>query len=184
MSPPTTGAVSGILHGLGGQRDHPAIRHRIPGVDHQIHRDLFHLDGVETHRRKVGAGLHPQRVVLADEPLQDPSHTRHRRIDVENGRLRQLDTTETQELSGQGRSVGRGVPDLPQRVRMWVIRPQGLQQEIAVPEDHPEQVVEVVSDPAREPADRLHLLGLRELLFQEVPLGLIHDHGVYVQRLP
>ena len=49
------------------------------------------------------------------------------------------------------------------------------EQELGVAVDDGEEVVEVVGDPAREPADRLHLLGLEELLLQADPLRQVVD---------
>ena len=45
-----------------------------------------------------------------------------------------------------------------------------VDQELAVADDHRQQVVEVVRDAAGEPADRLHLLRLAQLLL-ELPLA-------------
>ena len=47
---------------------------------------------------------------------------------------------------------------------------------LAVADDHRQQVVEVVGDAAGEPADRLHLLRLPELLLERPPLGDVHGH--------
>src|SRR5688572_5160230 len=40
-----------------------------------------------------------------------------------------------------------------------------------VAEDNSEQVIEVVSDPCRQPSDRLHLARMPELLFKHFPRG-------------
>ena len=53
-----------------------------------------------------------------------------------------------------------------------IVRVEAPAQQLAVAHDHHEQVVEVVGDAAREPADRLHLLRLAQLLLEPPPLLL------------
>ena len=60
----------------------------------------------------------------------------------------------------------RGAPDLFQGGPLRVFQIAACQQHVAVPGDHGEQVVEIVRHAAGQPADRLHFLGLPELLFQ------------------
>src|SRR5581483_4164841 len=52
-----------------------------------------------------------------------------------------------------------------------------LAKELAVAEDRGQQVVEVVRDAAGEPADRLHLLRLQKLLFEQLSLGDVARHA-------
>jgi hypothetical protein len=52
-----------------------------------------------------------------------------------------------------------------------IIRGQALPDHLPVARDDAEQVVEVVGDAARQPSDRLHLLGLTELLLERAQLG-------------
>ncbi len=47
------------------------------------------------------------------------------------------------------------------------------QQQVAMAADGCQQVVEIMRDPARELADRLHLLALHELGFKGLQLGLV-----------
>jgi hypothetical protein len=49
------------------------------------------------------------------------------------------------------------------------------QQKIAIADDRLEQIVEVVRDAARELADRLHLLRLRELRLERLLLGRVDE---------
>ena len=59
------------------------------------------------------------------------------------------------------RPAVRWISSMPRRIGSSGF--SGMQQDVGAPEDDGEEVVEIVRDPAREPADRLHLLGLLEL---------------------
>jgi hypothetical protein len=73
--------------------------------------------------------------------------------------LHDLLTDEEQQLLGEVGGALRGLDDLAR-----LVLPGRLVEELRrVPENHREQVVEVVRDAASQPADRLHLLGLPEL---------------------
>src|SRR3990172_3675357 len=52
---------------------------------------------------------------------------------------------------------------------------EAVQQELGPPEDHREQVVEVMRDPSGQAAHDLHLLGLEELRLELLPLGEIEE---------
>ena len=56
---------------------------------------------------------------------------------------------------------------------------QIVAQQIGIALDDGEKVVEVVGDTARQPADRFHLLGLQEPLFQVAALRDIQDDAVH-----
>jgi hypothetical protein len=70
-------------------------------------------------------------------------------------------------------------------------RRSGLQHHFRISQDHAEQVVEVVRNPARQPSDRLHLLRKQKLLFQaprpfllavSLPHGQFALHDLALQR--
>ena len=71
---------------------------------------------------------------------------------------------EQQLLCELSPSLGRG-PELAQ-VATRVLVGRALDQEVGVVQDHRKQVVEVVRDATREPADALELLGLAQLVLK------------------
>ena len=87
---------------------------------------------------------------------------------------------EGQQLARQaGRALGRAhdLLGVAQRRRSGV---EPVPDELAVADDRGEQVVEIVRDAARQPADSLHLLGLPELLGQSALLAHVlqrHDRA-------
>src|SRR5262249_31165376 len=54
------------------------------------------------------------------------------------------------------------------------ILPRAIQKNLAVTDDHAEQIVKIMGDTTRELADRLHLLGLAQLPLQKPPLADIN----------
>ena len=76
-----------------------------------------------------------------------------------------LPAAEGEQLSGQRRGAIGGVEDL---LDVGVQRRalQGLHQQLRVAANRGEQVVEVVRDAARQPADRLHLLRVTQLFLE------------------
>ena len=100
--------------------------------------------------------------------------------------MNHLSAGEREQLMGQvGRAFGRApdlldvtlhplAPPLPIRCRLDRAG-QLLGDEGGVVEDHREQVVEVVSDPAREPSENLHTLGLLQVGFQQRFVGISRE---------
>ena len=82
-------------------------------------------------------------------------------------------------VSSAARSPAR--LDLGEEAAIGVVRAEGVEQQAGVADDDGQQVVEVVRDPAGQPADGLHLLRLAELLLAgpqlAFGLGLVEGHG-------
>ncbi len=87
-----------------------------------------------------------------------------------------------EQLAGQVGGPAGGLLDRPQERPVRVVGPEPDQRQVA--EHGGQQVVEVVGHPAGQLADRLHLLGLPELLLQLPPLGHVHRHAEPVHEFP
>ena len=84
--------------------------------------------------------------------------------------LNHLLAAECQQLAGESDGMGSGLADLV-RVRMQrVVGGQRFEDEVAIPVDDGEQVVEVVCHASGEPADAFEFLCLSELALQVDPL--------------
>ena len=86
-------------------------------------------------------------------------------------RSQHLLAAEGQKLARERRCAFGGAGDFlrgPAQVRFG---PETLQQKFGVSGNHHQQIVEVVRDAARQPADGLHLLRLAQLLFERAPFG-------------
>ena len=155
-----------------GDPDAPAARHGVARVHREVHEDLLHLARIDLHPPRALHRLDHQLDVLPDHALEHRDQLRHEGPQLDHPRLHDLLAAEGQELA---RERHRALRRLLDQLDVAVHRLAGLepaQQHVRPAGDHGEQVVEVVGDPAREPADRLHLLGLLELHLQARARGV------------
>src|SRR5208337_1121250 len=89
-------------------------------------------------------------------------------------------TTEHQKLTGELRRPTRSAEDFIDTGSKRMVRFHLLLHDFAVTGDHPQQVVEIVSDASGKPPHRLHLLGLMKLPFELPSCGDIpvHDNNL------
>ena len=148
----------------GDQLDAAPVRHGVTRVDEQIHEHLIDLGGIGQHRARVDVGQERHRDVLAEQPLEHRQHGADLLVHVQALRGQELLAAEGQELP---RDVGRAVRGALDDLDLAPARVVGAQlahEHDAPARNHGDEVVEVVSDTAGQTADRLHLLGLQELL--------------------
>ena len=147
---------------VGADRELAAVRHRIPGIDGEVHEGLMNLIAVGTDRGNVGAELHVDLDVLREGFLDERGHFPRDRVDV-RGRKRRLGLPgEGQELlDDPAAPLDRLLDRLDAAARQLRLRPSQAGQ---VGRDDVEDVVEVVGDAAGQVADRIELLHLAELI--------------------
>ena len=149
----------------GGDGQGPAPRHRVAGVDGQVHDDLLDLARIDMHAAGLAAQHQLDHDVLADQPGQHSRDVADQIVEIEALGLEHLLAAEGEQLAGQLRGSVGGLADVAEALadRRVVAEPEPLELEhaqIAGAEDDREDVVEVVGDAAREGADGLQLLGL------------------------
>ena len=109
--------------------------------------------------------------VFSQHLRQRVTRIRHQGIDIHEARGEYLLTAKRQELASEGGGPLRGIPDDLHRFHDELPVRRVDAEHVAVPHDDHQDVVEVMGDASGEPSDRLHLLGLDELLLQVAPLG-------------
>ena len=152
-----------------------AVPHGVPGVGHEVQQDLLHCGGIgfddaavlvrlELHL-DVGRKLAPQRVERAAHELGEDQ-----RLQVEH-----VVAAEAEEpLHQLGPALGRDF----QLVEV-AVRRQRLSQRRGARQDRREELVELLRDGARQPADRLHLIGLPQCpLARELRGDVFGGHSV------
>ena len=125
-----------------------SVRHRVTRVDGEIHDDLLELTRVHFHGSEGGGEGRGQGDVFSQQPCEHLLGAGHDRIDVEDARLEDLLATEREQLPGQRTRPHGGLADLLDVLPVRRVRGPVFEQQIAVAENHGEQVVEVVRDPA------------------------------------
>ena len=161
------------VRGLDGEP--PSLRHGVPRVDGQVQDDLLELPRVGPDPAEHGFRRRDEVDVLADQPPEQRLHPSHHDVHVEHPRLEDLLPAKRQELLGERGGAARGLGDqvdVPAG-RLRELWPRAL--DLGAAADHREQVVEVVRHPAREPPDRLHLLGLPEVVLEPLSLGHVDE---------
>ena len=136
----------------------PPIRHRVPCVQRKVHDRAADLARVGPHLPEGGLAIDDHFDPLAHQAAQHPVEVRHDDVQVEHLGLQHLTPAECQQLlRKRGRPLAGGL-DLKHLFDGGLVPGQRFVKQAAVADDGREQVVEVVSDAASKPADRLHFL--------------------------
>jgi hypothetical protein len=160
---------------VGGlQSQLPSGGHGVARVDDQVHDDLFDLPGIRLDGPESIRGCSHDQNVLADQAAEHFVQVLDQHVEVDHLGLKDLFTTERQEMPGQGcRPLRRGIDMLD--VGPDLFFPPGIVQDhAAVALNHREQVIEVMRQATSQPAHCFHLLGLPQLLFEH---ALFSDIG-------
>src|SRR5207247_1886122 len=169
--PPCLALIFGQVHAPGLDPQHAAVRHRIAGIGDEVEEDLL---------RGVHIGAHVGEVVLArgddldvgrQDTAQEPGQIADQAAEVDRLELEAGAAGEPEQLlhhHAAPQSRRHHVPQVGLGIRL--AGRKRLRDQLGVREDDGEQIVEVVSDAAGELADRLHLLGLAQLLLERAPL--------------
>jgi hypothetical protein len=198
------GQVRIIDLGVRGLDRQPAtVRHRVPGVDHQVDQHLLELAVVGQHPAEPGVQVQDQLGPPAQGAAEQVGEPVDHFVQVEHLRLRLLGPRVGEQLPGQRRGPVGGVLQLVEILAD--LAPLGrasfaghlLVHERGVAGDDREQVVEVMGYPARQLAQAFQPLRLADLAFQlgpvgqelepgplllgGQPLGAITDHGQHAE---
>src|SRR5260370_65768 len=153
----------------------PARGHAIPGVHRQVQEDLRDLSGVGFDSAKGRIERDFELDFRADQATQQNLHFLQRIFEIEDSRLHQLLAAIGEELPGQ---VCRGharLPDYFEFLDGGVTRWKRVQDDVRVPQDHGQQIVEVVGHAPSEPANGIHALRQPELFLHLSSCGDMHD---------
>jgi hypothetical protein len=159
-----------------GDHKGSASRHRIPRVGGKIGDHRLELGPVDLHRPDRGRQRQLDGDVLAQrsgQQLHDPADDF---VDVGSLGLQRLAPRECEETPRQVRPAQRRFERIAHQFLGHQVVLTYLPQQVEVADDDCQQVVEVVRKAAGKLADRLHLLGLAQLvalLVRLAPLGQV-----------
>ncbi len=155
----------GRSHRSRRDRQPPVLVHRVAGVDREIGQHLLELARVGTD--DAGAVVPDDQVhTLAGQLAQQGRDAGDDVGQAEDLRSQRLLPREGEQLPRQLGRADRVLPDLVEVVEVVATRGVTIEQLFAKAENGGQDIVEIVRDPPRELADRLHLGGLRDLLFE------------------
>ncbi len=143
-----SGGMARVQLGVGGlDAQQSPVGHGVPGVHAQVHHHLLQLPRVGLHPAEVRAGNDREVDVLADQASQHLLQIRQEGVEVQHFRVHDLLPAERQELAGETGGTLRGLQDLLELAPLRLARL--AHQELGVPQDDAQRVVEVVGDTAR-----------------------------------
>jgi hypothetical protein len=155
-------------------------------VDRQIEDGRLELPGVDLQRPESRAQLHLELDLLAQDAPEKAFELRQRQGQIHGLRPERVATREGQQLAGQALAIldrlaaaAHELHELVHGQREGLAKVHLHQAEIA--QHHREQVVEVMGDAAREPADGIELLSVAQGLLGLGPM--LHFGGQAILRL-
>ena len=159
------------------------LRHGVARVDREVHDDLLELPRVDLHLAQVPGERRGEPHVGPQEPREQLLGTRQYFVDVEHLRLEHLLAAEREQLPRQrARSLG-GLADLLDVFPLRLAGGAVLEQQLAVAQDHRQEIIEIVRHASRQPPHRLHLLCLDQLLLElALVRHIAHERFVVVDR--
>ncbi len=162
--------VKGDRSGLDG--DLAGVGDGVPGVHAQVHQDLIDLGWIDLDRAQTLARDPGQVNVLADQPPNHGQQARHRVVEIKHLGVDGLPAGKAEQLPGEISGPTGCIVDVAQAGVERLLRGKFAQGQFGVTEDDRQHVVEVMGDAAGQPPYAFHLLGLRQLSLQLLPLRL------------
>ncbi len=152
--------------------DRAALWHRVASVHHQVDEDLLDLTRISDDvaaRRTTRCDDD----IFADQAAKHRLDRRHDAVHVQHSWLQNLLPAECQQLLREGGSPLRCASYLLDVLAARIRGVEPVHDDFSVEPDHRQEIVEIVRDSSRQPADGIHLLRLAELLFEVASLGKI-----------
>ena len=157
---------------LAGDGEVAAIGHGVSRVDRQVDQGQLELVGVHLDRPQVGRKRDRQPAAIAQRLGQDVPERLDAAGGVDDGPAERLAPGERQQLAGERRAAGgRGLDHRRSLPDLGLAGGCPLEQLRLPPDDH-QKVVEVVRDAAGELAQRLQLLAVEQAFLGPVQLQL------------
>ena len=156
----------------GADRQQAAVGHRVAGVDGDVEQRGFELGAVGLDRAGVGREDRPDLDPLAQRAVEQVGHAADQLVDVDDLGAERLAAGEGEQLAGQRRRPRRRLDDRLGVAEALVVGQRGAAEHVGRALDDGQQIVEIVGDAAGQLAERLHLVGLAQLV---LGLGALAD---------
>ena len=158
-------------------RERAAVRHGVPRVQGEVDEHLLELARIRLNVPEVRAERGDDLDALADQAVQHLVGVDDDRVEVDDARLQHLLAPEGEQLLRQRRgALCRLLDRLHVRPLVGLTWVEAAEQEAAVHGDHGQEVVEVVSNAACEPADGIELLRLVQALLELLAVADVVHH--------
>ena len=89
------------------ERELPAVRHGVAGIEGQVHDDLLDLPGIGLHRAEIACRYGQDFNVLSNQPAQQGIQIHHDVIQIDDARRKHLLAAEGEQLAGDAEALDR-----------------------------------------------------------------------------
>ncbi len=137
-----------------------AVRHRVTRVHREIREDLIELPAVHSDRGTTGCELYRETHIFSNQAAEHLRRFGNRIIYAEDRRLHELTPGEREQLPREDDGAFGGASNFLEKVDVLLVGRVIGDHQLGFGDDDGEQVVEIVSHAAGEPAHSLHLLRL------------------------
>ena len=121
--------------------------------------------------------------IFSKKPFEHHFHVLEDGVEINDFRFQHLFPAEGEELAGDGGGAVHGLPDFQNILAPEVLLVHCRKQQLAVPHDAEQHVVEVVRDSPGKLANAFHLLRVEQLLLKLPDLRNIGDHHERAKKL-
>src|SRR5262249_256929 len=154
----------GYVSGL--DRQSPPFGHRVPCIDCQVDNDLLNLARIGFHSAQALHGVSDQLDIFTYQTAKHLVHVCYNDVQIEDLWLQELLAAKSEQLPRKRCCPFPGFTDLSDVLVNRIVLSQMHQCQIRIAVDCGKQIVEVVSTPAGQSADGVHLLGLAEFFLE------------------
>ncbi len=159
----------------------PSRRHGVARIDGQIQQRVLDLPGIGHDQGQLARQARRDLDRRAQAAAQQLDHAGHKGVEVHRPGIERLPPPEGEQPLGQlGAELG-GLLGLLENLALLLI-PEPPLEHLEIAGDHREKIVEIMGDAPGELADRLHLLGLAQLLFHLHPCREVPDEACRWER--
>lgn len=161
-----------------------AIRHGIAGIVGQIDDAAIELCAIDLDLPETRGGFEFDRDPLADRALEQLHDLADPVARIGEFGIERLAAREGKQAARQLRAAHRAADRAVDQLRHFGIDVRAVRQHVEIAHDDREIVVEIVRQPAGQPADRIHALGFAQLLLDLQPLGDVDNESLDGHHLP
>jgi hypothetical protein len=147
-----------------GKRELATRWHGVPRIRGKIDDHLLQLTGIGFYTAYFRTRLEIQFDVFSDHALQQLFNISQNLIEIEHLGFENLPPSKSEQLARQGRAASGRLPDHLQAARdSLILRP--LEQNLTLPQDDPQQIIEIMGNAAGQSSDGFEFLQLMHVLF-------------------
>src|SRR5262249_13715323 len=157
----------------------PTPGHGVARVHREVHKHLFNLTWISSHKAQRGTGYAHHLDVFTDQPPEHAVEVSYHLVEIDDARLQDLTAAESQELSYESRrpltcplDLSNVAPQCRRDLRIG-------EREVTATQHRHQQIIEVMGHAASQSPDALEFVCMAELRLERLALGDVADHQLH-----